>query len=106
MQRVCFVLHVRPERMEEYRAIHRQVWPEMQQALSETGWHNYSLFHFKDGMLIGYLETPDFDRAVAMMQERDVNQRWQEMMALFFADTGGQHADEAMRPLEELFHLA
>jgi hypothetical protein len=38
MQRVCFVLQVRPARLEEYKQRHRSVWPEMQAALRETGW--------------------------------------------------------------------
>ena len=65
MERVCFVLRVRPERLDEYKARHRQVWPEMLEALSRTGWSNYSLFLRPDGLLIGYLETPDFARALA-----------------------------------------
>ena len=44
MQRICFLLKVREERLEEYRARHGEVWPEMLDALRETGWHNYSLF--------------------------------------------------------------
>jgi len=43
MQRICFVLQVKPERLTEYKERHRSVWPEMQDALRETGWHNYSL---------------------------------------------------------------
>jgi len=43
MQRVCFLLKVRPERLEEYKVRHRTVWPEMLDALRETGWRNYSL---------------------------------------------------------------
>jgi L-rhamnose mutarotase len=50
MQRVCFVLQVKPERLEEYKARHRQVWPEMQAALRETGWGNYSFFLRDDGL--------------------------------------------------------
>ena len=63
MQRVCFTLQVRPERLDEYKEKHRTVWPEMQQALRETGWNNYSLFLREDGVLVGYLETEDFERA-------------------------------------------
>jgi L-rhamnose mutarotase len=105
MQRVCFVLQVKNDRLDEYKMIHTQVWPEMQQALRETGWHNYSLYLRDDGMLIGYVETPDFDAAVRNMQNYAVNARWQEMMAPYFEQTDGQHADEAMRPLLEVFHL-
>lgn len=66
MQRVCFLLKVRAERIDEYRERHAAVWPEMLQALSATGWHNYSLFLRDDGLLVGYLETEDFQAALAL----------------------------------------
>ena len=99
MERVCFQLHVRAERMDEYRERHREVWPEMLEALRETGWTNYSLFLRPDGLLIGYLETEDFEAAVAGMDARDVNTRWQADMAPFFSQ------ELSFERLEEVFHL-
>ena len=104
MQRVAFILKVKADMLEEYTRRHRQVWPEMLQALRETGWHNYSLFARPDGLLFGYLETPDFERARAEMAAREVNTRWQQEMAPFFESISGR-PDEAMVPLEEVFHL-
>ena len=101
--RVCFTLRVRPDRLDEYRARHREVWPEMRAALSEAGWRNYSLFLAEDGLLIGYLECDDFDSALAEMARTEVNARWQAEMAEFFDGDG--NADERMRPLDEVFHL-
>lgn len=105
MQRVCFLLKVRQERMAEYVERHREVWPEMLDALRETGWHNYSLFLRDDGLLIGYLETPDFQAALDGMAGREINERWQNDMAPFFETLDGRHADESMVPLQEVFHL-
>ena len=102
--RVCFQLQVKKDRLDEYREWHRAVWPEMLRALHDSGWHNYSLFLRQDGLLFGYLETPDFERARAEMARREVNQRWQQEMAPFFESLTG-HADESMVPLEEVFHL-
>ena len=67
MQRVCFLLNVRPDKLEEYKARHREVWPEMLHALRNSGWCNYSLFLRPDGLLVGYLETPNFEQAMAEM---------------------------------------
>src|SRR5580704_2786177 len=105
MQRVCFVLQVKPERLEEYKQRHRTVWPDMLAALRETGWHNYSLFLREDGLLVGYVETEDFARARAAMTTREVNQRWQREMSDFFVQPDGLLPDRAMQPLEEVFHL-
>lgn len=105
MQRICFLLKVKKDRLEEYKQRHKAVWPEMLQALRETGWHNYSLFLREDGLLVGYLETPDFQKALQGMAAREVNARWQQEMAPFFEDLDGKRPDEGMRPLEEVFHL-
>ena len=105
MERVCFLLQVRPDRLEEYKAQHKHVWQEMRDALSATGWHNYSLFLRDDGLLVGYLETPSFEAALAGMAALDVNQRWQDEMKPFFVGLEGR-ADESMIRLEEVFHLS
>jgi len=99
VERVCFQLHVRPERIDSYRERHRAVWPEMLDALSKAGWSNYSLFLRPDGLLIGYLETADFEAATAAMDATDVNARWQADMAPFFSQ------ELSFERLEEVFHL-
>ncbi|MGH9163856.1 MAG: L-rhamnose mutarotase [Vicinamibacteraceae bacterium] len=105
MERVCFLLRVRPDRLAEYKERHRAVWPEMLDALRETGWHNYSLFLRDDGLLVGYLETPSFQRALEEMAKRDINDRWQREMAPFFVALDGRRPDEGLLRLEEVFHL-
>jgi L-rhamnose mutarotase len=105
MQRVCFLLQVKPDRIEEYKERHRHVWPEMLDALRSAGWNNYSLFLRDDGLLVGYVETPDFERARAAMANLDVNRRWQTEMREFFMDASGRHADKQMKALEQVFYL-
>jgi len=105
MKRICFVLQVKRERLEEYKARHRNVWPEMLAALRATGWNNYSLFLRPDGLLVGYLETEDFERARAGMAGRKVNERWQKEMADFLVQPDGTLPDRAIEPLEEILHL-
>jgi len=105
MERVCFLARVHPGRLEEYRAAHQEVWPEMTAALSEAGWTNYSIFLAEDGLLVGYLETEDYEAALQRMAQTDVNARWQVQMAPFFADLGGQRPDQGFRRITEIFHL-
>jgi L-rhamnose mutarotase len=105
MQRVCFVLHVKKDRIAEYKERHRTLWPEMREALQRTGWHNYSLFLREDGMLIGYVETPDFQKAVDGMAVLDVNTRWQNQMREFFEDPEGRTPDRQMEPIEQVLFI-
>lgn len=106
MQRICFLLKVKQDRLAEYKQRHATVWPEMREALSRAGWHNYSLFLRDDGLLIGYLETPDFEQALSQMAATDVNARWQAEMSGFFEGVPGRRPDEQMTPIPEIFHLA
>ena len=103
--RACFLLNVRREKIEEYKTRHAQVWPEMLSALRQTGWRNYSLFLRPDGLVVGYCEADDFDKSCAAMKCHPANRRWQIEMAELFDSLNGETADNAMFPLEEVFHL-
>lgn len=105
MERVCFLLKVRDDRLAEYVERHAAVWPEMLDALRATGWTNYSLFLREDGLLVGYFETPDLQAALDGMAATDVNARWQADMAPFFESLDGRRPDEAFLTLREVFHL-
>lgn len=105
MPRICFMLQVNADMLGEYRRRHEAVWPEMLEALRDTGWRDYSLFLRDDGLLIGVLETADFDAARAAMEATDVNARWQAEMAPFFAGLGDMRPDEGMQPVPEIFNL-
>ncbi len=106
MPRVGFILKVKEDLIEEYKEHHKNVWPEMLEALRQTGWHNYSLFMREDGMLFGYFETPEsMEAAQAAMAETEINAKWQDMMGPYFEIPEGAHPDASFIELEEVFHL-
>jgi L-rhamnose mutarotase len=104
MQRVCFQLQVKHDRLEEYVQRHQPIWPEMLRALAATGWHNYSLFFREDGLLIGYFETDSLEKAREGMAATEVNARWQAEMSEFFVDLEGT-PDQGFLQLTEVFNL-
>lgn len=104
MKRVGFQFKVRQDRLAEYKAQHKHVWPEMLEALRQSGWHNYTLFIRADGLIFGYFETEEnLATAQAQMAVREVNTRWQEFMS-GFVDANAR-PDETFVELEEYFHL-
>jgi L-rhamnose mutarotase len=105
MKRIGFLLKVKRELIEEYKAHHKAVWPEMLDALRRTGWLNYTLFMRGDGTLFGYFETPEsFDTARDGMAREAINEKWQAFMAPYFESLELTHADKMMEELEEVFH--
>jgi L-rhamnose mutarotase len=96
-------MHARADTLDEYKRRHTDVWPAMLDALRQAGWRNYSLFARGDGMIVGYVETDDFDAALAAMQDTAINERWQAEMAPLFEIQAAP--DQALVQLEEIFHL-
>jgi L-rhamnose mutarotase len=103
--RVCFTLQVDPARLDEYRACHATVWPDMLVALRDAGWRDYTLHLRDDGLLVGVVDTDDFAAAQAAMDAIDVNRAWQAEMATFFPDLADGRPDHGMHVLDEVFNL-
>lgn len=103
-RRVCFQLQFNPAELDEYLEEHKRVWPEMQAALVECGWHNYSLFYRPDGYAIGYFETDGtFETACQRMDARSINTKWQSKMSRYTAS--GQVPLVGAAELSHYFYL-
>ena len=102
IQRSAFVLRVRPDKIDEYVAAHRDVWPDMLGALKESGIRNYSIF--RDGnQVFGYFESDDLERPPTYLGRQEVCARWQDAMADLLEE---RVPDSGPSPLEEIFRLA
>lgn len=100
-QRSAFVLQVRPERVEEYVRAHREVWPEMLDAIRTAGIRNYTIFRHGNQMF-GYFEGDDLEAAGQYLAEQEVSERWQDAMAELLEE---RVPDGGPPPLEEVFRL-
>jgi len=104
MERVCFQLQVKPDRLAEYRERHAAVWPSMLEAIAASGRRNYSLFLRPDGLLIGYYETDDDAASQASLDANPATAPWEAEMADFFIALDGRPDQSAPR-LTEVFNL-
>jgi L-rhamnose mutarotase len=100
-QRTAFVLTVRPERLDEYVAAHRAVWPEMLDALRAAGIRNYSIFR-SGNQMFGYFEADDLEAAGRRLAGQEVVARWQDAMAELLDE---RVPDAGPPALEEIFRL-
>lgn len=105
MQRVCFTLQIREDRVQEYLQAH-DVWPEMQAAIAAAGIRNYSMFiNEATGQAVGYFEADDPEASLARVAAADVNARWQAAMNEFIAGGGDMRAG-GITWLEQYFYQA
>ena len=106
MQRVGFMLRVRPERIKEYRRLHNPIWPELAAALRQAGMRNYTLWLAPDGTEFGYLECDDWAVVCARLADNPTHARWQAMMRDFLLSAqDDQHGGQPVLMLENVFRL-
>lgn len=77
MKRYGMVIRLKPDKIEEYKKLHSNVWPEVLNTLSRHNIKNYSIF-LKDSFLFGYLEYHGHDYEADMKQVAncEATQRW------------------------------
>lgn len=69
MKRYGSVIRIRPEKLEEYKRLHAEVWPGVRKMIAECGLRNYSIY-YKDGYLFSYYEYvgDDYEADMAKWQ--------------------------------------
>lgn len=105
LERVCFHLQVKPDRMAEYVERHRAVWPEMLRAIESAGRRDYTLFLRADGLLIGYYVTDDDAASAKALAEDPRTAAWEAEAVGFFESLPGARPDQGAPRLTEVFHL-
>lgn len=103
MERVAFVMRVRPDQEAEYRRRHEMVWPEMLRALKDAGCANYSIY-MKGQDLFAYMEVEDFAHFKRQISADPDAQRWEAQMAPIM-EHGLQPETGFHELLPEVFHL-
>ena len=106
MQRVGFLIRVRPEKLDEYRQHHNPIWPELVEELKVAGMRNYSLWLHSSGIEFGYLECDDWEATCAYLAKSEVHSRWQEFMQDYLdSSTDAAQGGQPVQLLEQVFFL-
>jgi L-rhamnose mutarotase len=81
----AWTLRLKPGREAEYDRRHREIWPELLDALRDAGISRYVIFR-DELRLFGCFETEDAAATRAKLDASPVNQRWRAFMAPLFED--------------------
>jgi L-rhamnose mutarotase len=105
MHRIASVIRLRPEKEDEYRALHGAVWPSVLAALRTANVTNYSIF-LRDGLLFSYLEYTGDDYAadMARITADPETQRWWTLTDPCQQPLDTAAEGERWAPTEEIFH--
>ncbi len=105
MKRYGMVIGVRPEKLEEYKRLHADVWPEVLATIRACNIRNYSIY-LKDGYLFSYFEYVgrNFEADMAKMAADPITQEWWTHCKPCQAPLETRKEGEWWAGMEEVFH--
>lgn len=100
------VIRVKPEKLEEYKALHANPWPGVNRKLKEVNIQNYSIY-YRDGYLFSYFEYTgsDFEADMALMAADSLTREWWKLTDPCQLPLETAAEGEWWAPMEEVFHL-
>lgn len=110
MKRYGTVIGLRAEKIDEYRKLHAEVWPEVLQMIHECHIRNYSIYlrQLDDGRhyLFSYFEYNgiDFAADMAKMAADPTTQRWWSVCMPCQKPLDHRAEREWWASMEEVFH--
>jgi|LauGreSuBDMM15SN_2_FD.fasta_scaffold16515_2 L-rhamnose mutarotase len=104
-ERVCFLLRIDPNQIPEYLHAHQNVPPPLLLALQNAGYRNYSVFVDASGLLVGYFETDDAEKALATMKANPINDSWGKTIEPMFMAVDDSRPVGTVLPLRLAFNL-
>lgn len=77
MRRFGWMAKVKPDKLDEYKRLHADVWPDVLKTIAACNLRNYSIY-YKDGCLFTYVEYTgdDFEADMAKMADDETTQKW------------------------------
>lgn len=106
MRRLGMVLRLKPDAIEQYKAYHAAVWPEVLDMIRECNIRNYSIF-LKDNYLFSYFEYHGTEIRAdwAKMAAHRKTQEWWSVMEPLQDPLPTRKPGEWWAEMEEVFHL-
>ncbi|MGG1553996.1 L-rhamnose mutarotase [Paenibacillus ferrarius] len=105
MKRFGSVIRVRPDKLEEYRALHASVWPGVLATIQRCNIRNYSIY-YKDGYLFSYFEYigENYEWDMETMAADPGTQQWWNLCKPCQEPLTTRAPDEWWANMVELFH--
>ena len=105
MKRYGMVIEVIPEKLEEYKRLHANVWPKVLEMIKQCNIRNYSIY-YKDGYLFSYFEYigDDYEADMAKMAADSTTQKWWDVCKPCHQPLETRAEGEWWADMEEVFH--
>lgn len=105
MRRFGQVIRVKPGKLDDYKRLHADPWPEILATITDCNIRNYSIFTF-DSLLFAYFEYvgQDWESDAARMAVDPKTQEWWSYTAPCQEPISGASDGDWWADMEEVFH--
>lgn len=107
MQRMGMIIGIRPEKIDEYKRLHADTWPDVLRQIADSDIRNFSIFlREPENLLFGYFEYhgQDFAADMARMAADPETQRWWRLTDPCQEPLASRADGEQWSFMEEVFH--
>lgn len=106
MKRYGSVIKVKLEKLEEYKRLHANAWPDVIKMIKECNMTNYTIF-YKDGYLFSYFEYTgkDYKADMEKMAADPITQKWWSLCEPCQEPLETRADGEWWAVMEEVFHV-
>lgn len=104
------VVGIKPDKIEEYKKLHAECWPEVLEALQECYLRNFSVYlgEIESGKfyLFGYLEYwgDDFEADMAKTKTYEINHKWWKLTDACQIKLPNNTGEDIWMGIEEVFY--
>ena len=108
MKRYGSVIGIKPEKLQEYKALHAAVWPQVLAQIQRSNIKNYTIYlREPENLLFSSFEYhgTNFEADMAMMAADPETQRWWSVCIPCQAPLSSRAPGEHWASMEEVFHL-
>lgn len=106
MKRYGMTIGLKPGKLEEYKAYHAKIWPEISQMIELCNIKNYSIY-YRNNQLFSYFEYhgENFELDMKKMAADKKTQEWWAIMEQMQEPESDRKEGEWWANMEEVFHL-
>lgn len=107
MQRMGWVICIRPEKIAEYKALHAAAWPAVLATIKACGIRNYTIYlREPENLLFAHFEYHgvDFAADMARMAADETTRRWWALTDPCQQGLDSRKQGEWWAPMIEVFH--
>lgn len=103
MEKIAFVMTLKPGLEQEYKKRHDEIWPELVEELKEAGVSDYSIFHEESSNKLFAVLKREEKHSMDDLPAKQVVKKWWA----FMADIMETHDDNSpvATDLKRVFHL-